>query len=527
MYFGYDEVLRSQTGEVVPRPRSPHKDAVFDWTDFREMRAEARYIIAEDIERVPEVMDVMAMRQRDSTQRTAIKREVATLRDTWYNPSTWMNETWGPPIREGNRIVRAASRSSRRTRDGSCHPSSTGKLSKQYSGGKRKAVSPLRSRSASNSRYGRRQPRLISLRGPKRPNVDSRCVNCGGEKHADSGGSVACVICDRKQYCTVGCRIDAQIRHTYCSGACADESVPGRLLNARGCVNCGDACKDPKIVCRACKRVMYCMAECRDAGGDVCAVDCEYFRTQVAPRLNGGGTNSRWSSVDQSSDSDGASDPQDTQMNDDWTVIGHTFAGQGRAIKYQLQWGDTVNRQWAAGADLQGNLWTAKLASYWEKPGPARLRHFMELPKDAEAVETAACFERFVVRGRIIRQRDLEFDVRAFEDVGRANWVPGPQLEPAWDRPLHQFWLKAQVRCEWFETRQMVERWDPTTLNLRRKGRALSPLLLDAGRVGDKRRPEQDSPMAATGFAHARSAGRLAGTTAELPHRTVPRGRSL
>lgn len=177
-------------------------------------------------------------------------RSTIDLKEMMANTSGWMNETWGPPIKDqdGNVIPVCEGPMSPRAR-----PTSLKQLTPQYSNRKRRGITPpedvpphkkakksikqhkkltapgnadiraahdgdnrIPSESENSSYEGKKKLVLVP---PTRPEPGKTCARCDGVP-TEFGYLLACPLCYRNAYCSVYCKSIRATSRKICSDIC-------------------------------------------------------------------------------------------------------------------------------------------------------------------------------------------------------------------------------------------------------------------------------------------------------------------
>ena len=422
-----------------------------------------RYLkhVRDHFQRIAESEFTRQLNENDGVKRVKmLLEEVDGQRSSWgrtvhrlqhlatNNTSTWMNETWGPPIKDAHgRRLRLA-----RTRGPMEHPSLTKRLSAQYSGGKVSRMS-THSKSVSAERMQKKRHRRFT--SPASPGIN--CVRPeGSAKDAEPATS-------GKRLVLRGPRPE----------------VP----KAQTCSRCGKVC-GPMIQCSKCGRTAFCSEQCeKNHQSSFCCAACqrEYARFYQDPDEQSQDQAAisdlqNLSIVDDPAnyifDSDHDVDMDDEEDDvederlvptDDKTIVDHKISGRGRILVYQIEKTTRPKtRSWIDANLLYGPRWTEKMHTYWYLDEyRCLMRALVENPDYPDHRESGP-FGRFIVGVELEAERDIQFNVREFQRLDQSNrnadWrTTEGDLESEWDEAIVIYWRRVKAAVSWHEREQMVK----------------------------------------------------------------------
>jgi len=353
---------------------------------------------------------------------------VAALHVESTNPCAWLNETWGPPIRDhaGKILLKLAHAEETR------HPSRVGALTSTYGGHKRHSDSELsQSRAAKkpkkkHKRYtwpadagtSPQRPvqdlhtdaekipprsskiktgRKVVLLPPKPLRCDDGCANCA--KKVSKSSRWACHKCYRLSYCSAECRNDCTGQ--YCCEGCLDDAGNALIPSTADASRCPQLEADPGHKSNG-------RANNETAGDD-----------NSKHRLSSRATNEQVQAMQriERNKLKGALDKfVAAHVITNWQI-----SSNGRVLQYGIQNIETWRQTWCDAVDLRGAQWDKKTAAFWRNDDNAKVREVLEDPDGERRMEPGP-FGQFICRADIIDDRAIMFEIRDFERAAEEDY---------------------------------------------------------------------------------------------------------
>nr|POE90652.1 hypothetical protein CFP56_60265 [Quercus suber] len=329
-------------------------------------------------------------------------KSVGYMRESICNPSSWMNETWGPaihdprPPRTREEFLPFVLRRSGRYG----HPSATRRPSAQYGGAQTKgkdemAVSP--------------QLSIPSCCLPGRVEVKEMSSESSDEQ--------------------------SPLRFPLFS-----HERSGRLRCAR-CTKVEDRMDECFFPCTSCKKVAYCTSSCEEEDESDHKPFCEALRAlgnKTARRdlmLSGRrmtGVENECSDISDDDDSQ-----EDTLMDfgdTDATSTTHPIRGFRiyalRFVEFRVDYG--YASVWKNAEELSGAAWTSEIEIFWATaPSAARYRELLDSPDGEHSDLEPGPYGRYVLHAVLEESRRFLFDVREFQSAADAAVNTGRQVRHA------------------------------------------------------------------------------------------------
>ena len=395
------------------------------------------------------------------------------------NPSTWMNETWGGPIRgrprrggvrrlsaqygggrtNGGGQPQSQSPGKRRSREEAASPSPKKKLKKQH----KKFTAPQMERDGVSGRS-------IILHGPRRPpQADAVCSVCRVKQGEGGKQLFVCPGCQQNAYCSRECQREHAAWH---EPQC---KAPWRRSSdaAEGMLNLSIR-NDQEDYAEGSRTVL-------DRG--------DHFR------LNSFFDNPDQSGVDpmtlsdeyesdeemDSSDSDEEheslmADPRNYAHDDEEMVgagalsekiLGMRRTEDGRGIEYGVGQAGIIQQYLHADGDyFEDVAWNAEITDFWGRTEDSRRTlRLLQSPELGNVVaHEPGPWSRFIVRARLRDHgRELWFDVREFERLNGPDQVHdeyGEGLGEEWQEAIDRFWARLTATEQWQRAADRVRRLD-------------------------------------------------------------------
>lgn len=411
------------------------------------------------------------------------------------NPSPWLNETWGPPIKDASgNIVEPPELD-----DEPDHPSHIGRLSAQYSGRKRHSNGPLPGKpprkqlKKKHKRYtwpanseiecvrpdfldrvnaiedikSKHQKRQLIIHPPKpKEPTDRVCTRCGKKCYRQL--MLACPQCFRMVYCSLRCREKRD--RAFCSQNCEEEN---------------SLRSDDQELLHVLDPASYDSSSSTSSGDGAIGED-ELSTASDSPR--DGASNE---GVDRDSTLGVSASEIEEQVKaieefergkrqrelheqiDDLEIADYRIIHKGRTLQYEIVNTKDSVRRWLDATDLHAPEWTKKMSDFWyNNSDNATTRRFLEDPDGDKGFEPAP-FGRFILKAEFSRERDIVFDLRAFERAtpegweDREYWFTSHELGPEWDDPIRTYWTRCRIAQDWQERKKAIEDMELVSTELR------------------------------------------------------------
>ena len=358
---------------------------------------------------------------------------------TDQNRLEWMNETWGPLIKDRRNGKPAKTCKG----DGRRGSSSLQRLTPQYSKRKRRGNTPpedLPPPKRSKKRHEERtapgsdkgQKKLVLL-PPKSPVPDGRsCVRCGGLSRSFSR-LVDCFKCHRAAFCGHECRKRQAKRP--CSSSCASETNPNHHAEDEG-ISSGSAAP---------------------SSGDKTDVEME---------------DEPGSSGESDSDSDATPSPDRDEFGDpifmeagDWEILDFEISKSGLVLNYILESPSTDGTTSYAAEYMFGRGWDRKIFRFWQyNEEAAKTRATIERPFGDVDKEPGSRFSRSILSARFDDDRHIDFNIRDFEereldeDSVCTEFQLAALLGPEWNEAIESYWEHVRIKLDWDRRAEMIGR---------------------------------------------------------------------
>ena len=359
------------------------------------------------------------------------------------NRSEWMNETWGPPIKDQN--GKPAKRYTAGTGDGQKNSSQLQRLTPQYSRRKRRGntppddLPPKKKLKKAHKKFtaplsGEGQKKLVLL-PPKPPVPDGRsCVRCKGLSRS-FGRLTECFKCHRAAFCGNRCRSKQGERS--CSSLCASETLSNH------------------------------QAEDEAIWSGLAAVS-NIHKTDVDMK------DTSESSGKEDSDSDSTPSPdsdEDGELRfeeaEGWNIINFEISKNGRLLNYVLQCVETAHPSLYAAEYMFGREWDEKIFWFWRyNKDAARRRAAMEKPFGNVEKAPDSLFGKYILSARFDDDRHLDFNTRDIEgrepdeDGEYTLFELAADLGPQWDEAIELYWKRVRIHLDWNRREEMIKRMD-------------------------------------------------------------------
>ena len=266
----------------------------------------------------------------------------------------------------------------------------------------------------------------LILLPPKRTEQERKtCIRC--HKSPEYGFLLACMICYRKVYCSVYCKIKRNGRN--CSSACRPEPDPIAFLNnERTSSDSSPLSSVPDLD--------------GDTGDSSSSSDEELRPPGMAPK--------------------GSPEPDmgdEVELSDSqvWDIVDFRISKCGRALIYVLEHILTEERKsFPAYLMIIGSDWDERLELFWLDNDDAwKKREEMEIPFGGVKHDTGTPFGRLILSARFDSDRFLDFNIRDFErrepdeDDDCTEYQLANLLGADWDGVIQRYWKHVEIRKDW------------------------------------------------------------------------------
>jgi hypothetical protein len=258
------------------------------------------------------------------------------------------------------------------------------------------------------------------------------CVRCN--KDPEYGFLLACMICYRKVYCSVYCKIERNGRS--CSALCRPEPDPIAFLNDERTSNYSSSLSSvPDLD--------------SDMGDSSSSSDEERRPVMGGPRQS--------PELDQG---------EEVELNKSqiWDIVDFRISKCGRCLIYVLEHVTTRERRSFPADFMIGGDWNARLEVFWlDNKDAWRKRETFESPFGGVKHETGTPFGRLILSARFDKDRYLDFNIRdrerrePDEDGDCTEYQLASLLEAEWDGLIQRYWKHVEIKQDWDRRAKIVK----------------------------------------------------------------------